>query len=211
MLAESLTPLRAAAPLNLGAYTSPIKVESMDDGGDAGKAAARLLKQQEKEDLRKALAESRREAMHTSMNGGHDIVVVDCEELGERDMAVVDCAEPDGKRIENIKRGLESFPPSPFKCFANESQEKGIHQNNSDSVNKVMQQALAVKSEGKIAKRKRERESFIEKKLKSPLQPAGPTKRGDWVGDGGVMPNSPAAAAAEVRLLQLQRRGLPKK
>jgi len=59
MLAESLTPLRAAAPLNLGAYTSPIKVESMDDGGDAGKAAARLLKQQEKEDLRKALAESR--------------------------------------------------------------------------------------------------------------------------------------------------------
>ena len=194
-------PLRAAAPLNLGAYTSPIKVESMDDGGDAGKAAARLLKQQEKEDLRKALAESRREAMHTSMNGGHDIVVVDCEELGERDMAVVDCAEPDGKRIENIKRGLESFPPSPFKCFANESQEKGIHQNNSDSVNKVMQQALAVKSEGKIAKRKRERER----------ERAGPTKRGDWVGDGGVMPNSPAAAAAEVRLLQLQRRGLPKK
>jgi hypothetical protein len=48
-----------AATLKLGAYTSEIKVESVDDGEDAGKAAARLLKQQEKEDLRKALAESR--------------------------------------------------------------------------------------------------------------------------------------------------------
>jgi hypothetical protein len=45
-----------SATRNLGAYTSPIKVESVDD---AGKAAARLLKQQEKEDLCKALAESR--------------------------------------------------------------------------------------------------------------------------------------------------------
>jgi hypothetical protein len=212
ILTESLTPLRTAALLNLGAYTSPIKVESVDNGGDAGNAAARLLKQQEKEDLRKALAESRREAMHTGMNGGLDIVVVDCEEPGERDMVVVDCAEPDGKRPEKIKGGLESFPPSPCKCFANGSQEKGIHQNNSDSVNEVMQQALAVKSEGKIAKRERarERESFIEKKLKSPIQPAGPTNRGRGGGDG-EMPKSPAAAAAEVRLQQLQRRGLPKK
>jgi len=184
-------------------------VESVDDGGDAGKAAARLLKQQEKEELRKALAESGREAMHTGMNGGCDIVVVDCEEPGERDMVVVDCAEPDGKRTERIRGWLESFPPSPFKFFANGSQENGIHQNNSDSVNKVMQQALAVKSEGKIAKRERarERESFIEKKLKSPIQPAGPTNRGR---DGG-MPKSPAAEAAEVRLQQLQRRGLSKK
>jgi hypothetical protein len=131
-------------------------VESVDDGGDAGKAAARLLKQQEKEDLRKALEESRRESMHTGMNGGRDFVVVDCEEPGEGDMVVVDCAEPDGKRREKVKGRLESFPPSPFKCFTNGSQEKGIHQNNSDSGNKVMLQALAVKSEGKIAKRGRE-------------------------------------------------------
>ena len=54
-----MTQVQGAAPLNLAAYTGPIKVDTVDDGGDAGKAAARLLKQQEKEDLRKALAESR--------------------------------------------------------------------------------------------------------------------------------------------------------
>jgi hypothetical protein len=58
-------------------------VESVDDGGDAGKTAARLLKQQEKEDLHKALSENRREAMHTGMNGERGIVVVDCAEPGE--------------------------------------------------------------------------------------------------------------------------------
>jgi hypothetical protein len=58
-------------------------VESVNDGGDAGKTAARLLKQQEKEDLRKALSESRREAMHTGMNSERGIVVVDCAEPGE--------------------------------------------------------------------------------------------------------------------------------
>ena len=56
---ERMTQVQGAAPLNLAAYTDPIKVDTVDDGGDAGKAAARLLKQQEKEDLRKALAESR--------------------------------------------------------------------------------------------------------------------------------------------------------
>ena len=45
---ERMTQVQGAAPLNLAAYTGPIKVDTVDDGGDAGKAAARLLKQQEK-------------------------------------------------------------------------------------------------------------------------------------------------------------------
>ena len=71
---------------------------------------------------------------------------------------MVDCAEPEGKRTEKIKGGVKSFLPSPFKCFANGSQEKGIHQHDSDSVNKVTQPALPVKSKRKVAERESARE-----------------------------------------------------
>jgi len=62
-VAESLTPLRAAgAKVDLGAFASPIDVDS-DDPGDPEQTARRLLERQERGDLRRALEESHREAV----------------------------------------------------------------------------------------------------------------------------------------------------
>jgi hypothetical protein len=98
---------------------------------------------------------------------------------------VVDCAEPDGKRTEQIKGELKSFLPSPFKCFANGSQEKGIHQHDSDSVNQVTQQALPVKSKGKVAEREsaRARESDS-KEIRESHTASRADQRGWGVGGG---------------------------
>ena len=223
-VAESLTPLRAAeAKVDLGAFASPIIVDSArDDQGDPEQAARRLLERQEREDLRKALEESLRDALPPAgaVEGG-DIVERPVAASGDDEAALQwalreseqmakqsdrrmqaemqwallasttskDAADTSGMKVEaeSIEfdskeprkaeaAGLERFPPSPFR---NLRMDKETHQN------KVKQQALAVKSESKIAK--------------SVRQPAGPM-------NGGV-PKSPAAAAAEARMAQLQRRG----
>ena len=71
-VAESLTPLRASAGgVDMGGFASPIDVDSArDDRSDAGQAALRQIEEQEREDLRKAIEESPREAgRHGIANG----------------------------------------------------------------------------------------------------------------------------------------------